>query len=56
MFIINDHFVKVFKDVYRTVKNNIIRHNVPERIMLFIWLWQGMGDKPRNDNPEHDTD
>ena len=39
-----------------TVSNNIIRHNVPERIMLFIWLWKGVGDKTRHDNPEHDTD
>ena len=38
------------------VSNNIIRHNVPERIMLFIWLWKGVRDKLRHDNPEHDTD
>ena len=35
-----------------TVSNNIIRHNVPERIMIFIWLWKGVGDKPRHDNQE----
>ena len=35
-----------------TVSNNIIRHNVPERIMFFIWLWKGVGDKTRHDNPE----
>ena len=35
-----------------TVSNNILRHNVPEHIMLFIWLWKGVGDKTRHDNPE----